>query len=64
VTVNGYTAQQDFTGAALVLSQLGEPGKGFEVLAGDAGQATYVDLAFLRRLFAKRRSPSGCKAIP
>jgi hypothetical protein len=58
VTVNGYTAQQDFTGAALVLSQLGEPGKGFEVLAGDAGSATYVDLAFLQSLLTKHRSPS------
>lgn len=58
VTVNAYTANQDFTGAALVLSQLGEPGSRFEVLAGDAGSATYVDLAFLRSLFAKRRSRS------
>jgi HAD superfamily hydrolase (TIGR01509 family) len=55
VTVNDYSARQDFTGAALVLSELGEPGAGFDVLAGDAGSATYVDLAFLRSLFAKRR---------
>ena len=54
VTVNGYTATQDFTGAAIVLCQLGEPGSRFEVLAGDAGSASYVDLAFLRSLFAKR----------
>ena len=53
ITVNGYTARQDFTGAALVLSQLGEPGAGFQVLAGDAGSATYVDLAFLRTLCAR-----------
>ena len=58
VTVNGYTAKQDFTGAALVLNQLGEPGAGFEALAGDAGPATYVDIAFLRALSARRRSPS------
>ena len=58
VTVNTYTAKQDFAGAALVLSQLGEPDSGFEVLAGDAGSATHVDLAFLRSLFARRRSPN------
>lgn len=64
VTVNGYTEKQDFTGAAAVLSQLGEPGSGFDVLAGDAGTATFVDLSFLRRLFARRRFPSGQAAIP
>ena len=50
VTVNGYTRQQDFSGAAIVLDQLGEPGAGFEVLAGDAGGVTVVDVAFLSRL--------------
>jgi len=54
VTVNGYTVQQDFTGAAVVLNQLGEPGSGFEVLAGDTGTATFVDLAFLQCLLAGR----------
>jgi len=52
VTVNEYTKHQNFTGAAMVLSQLGEPYDGFEVLAGDAGTATFVDLAFLRELWA------------
>jgi HAD superfamily hydrolase (TIGR01509 family) len=50
VTVNDYTRQQDFSGAAVVLNQLGEPGVGFEVLAGDACGATFVDVAFLSRL--------------
>lgn len=53
VTVNDYTKHQDFTGAALVLSQLGEPEDGFEVLAGDCGAATFVDLALLRELQAR-----------
>jgi HAD superfamily hydrolase (TIGR01509 family) len=38
VTVSSYTAQEDFTGAALVVSDLGEPaGPGVEVLAAAAG---------------------------
>jgi HAD superfamily hydrolase (TIGR01509 family) len=54
VTVNGYTRQQDFSGAAIVLDQLGEPGVGFEVLAGDACGTTFVDVAFLRHIFSKQ----------
>lgn len=50
ITVNGATRNQDFRGAALVLDQLGEPGQPFEVLAGDAGGATFVDVALLRRI--------------
>ena len=52
VTVNGYTRQQDFDGAAIVLDKLGEPDAGFTVIAGDAGKATYVDVPFIKRLFA------------
>jgi beta-phosphoglucomutase-like phosphatase (HAD superfamily) len=51
VTVNGYTRQHDFDGAAIVLDQLGEPDAGFTVIAGDAGEATYVDVPFIKRLF-------------
>jgi hypothetical protein len=54
VTVNDYTGQQDFSGAAIVVDQLGEPGAGFEVVAGDAGGATFVDVAFLMRIFSKQ----------
>ena len=50
ITVNDATRDQDFSGAAIVLDQLGEPGREFEVLAGDAGHAGVVDVAFLRRL--------------
>lgn len=52
VTVSGYTADQDFAGALLVLDQLGEPGAPFRVLAGDARGAAYVDAGMLRALFA------------
>ena len=50
ITVNAATRQQNFSGAAIVISDLGEPGQAFEVLRGDAGGATVVDLAFLRRI--------------
>ncbi len=51
VTVNDYTAQDDFSGAAMVLSDLGEPGAPFSVVSGDAQGAEYVDLAFLKGRF-------------
>jgi HAD superfamily hydrolase (TIGR01509 family) len=51
VTANRATRNQDFSGAAIALDQLGEPGQEFEVLAGDAGDATWVDVALLRRIF-------------
>ncbi len=51
VTVNGYTRRQDFDGAAIVLDKLGEPDAGFTVIAGNAGEVTYVDVPFINRLF-------------
>lgn len=50
ITVNDYTRSQDFSGARLVLNQLGEPERPFTVLAGDAGDASYVNLALVQRL--------------
>lgn len=50
ITVNGYTQDQDFTGALLVLNGLGEPDQPFTRLAGAVGNADYVDMAFLRSL--------------
>jgi beta-phosphoglucomutase-like phosphatase (HAD superfamily) len=54
VTVSSYTVEEDFSGAALVLSDLGEPGRPFRVLAGDAGSAEYFDVALARRVLATR----------
>ena len=51
VTVNAYTRHEDFSGAALVLDQLGEPGSSFEVLVGDAGGASHVDVRLIERIF-------------
>ncbi len=55
VTVNNYTRQQNFSGAILVLDQLGKPDTSFSVLAGDAGGTTYVDIALIRQLFAGQK---------
>lgn len=49
VTLNAYTRSQDFTGAVLVIDQLGEPDQPFEVLHGTIEQ-TYLDLTGLQQL--------------
>ena len=53
ITVNRTTQGEDFSGAAIVLDGLGEPGAPFTVLAGDAGGAGFVDVAFLRWIHAQ-----------
>ena len=50
ITVNGYTADDDFSGAAIVLDQMGEPDAPFTVLAGDASGASWLDMALVKRL--------------
>jgi HAD superfamily hydrolase (TIGR01509 family) len=49
ITVNDYTRDHDFSGAIAILSDFGEPGQPFHVLAGDAGGSEYVDLELLKR---------------
>lgn len=51
VTVNGYTRNDKFDGALIVLDQLGEPGAAFSVIDGDAGDAGHVDVPLITRLF-------------
>ena len=43
ITVSDYTRLHDFTGAAAVLSDLGEPGQPFSVLAGNTHGHGWVD---------------------
>jgi HAD superfamily hydrolase (TIGR01509 family) len=50
ITVNGYTLDDDFSGAAIVLDGFGEPDVPFAVLAGDAGGAAFCDMALVRCL--------------
>ena len=49
ITVNEYTSGHNFSGAAAVLSDLGEPQKPFTVLSGDAYGESHVGLDLLRR---------------
>jgi len=52
ITVDDYTKGSDFSGAAIVLDQMGEPDAPFTVLSGDAGPSQYLDLALVKRLHA------------
>jgi hypothetical protein len=52
VTVNDYTRLQNFNGAALVVSDLGEPTQPFAVLQG-APSGRWVDAKLLSALKAK-----------
>ncbi|MCA1979556.1 MAG: HAD family hydrolase [Thiobacillus sp.] len=52
VTVNDYTLDHDFTGAAVVLSDLGEPDAPCRRLAGPDLGRPFVDMAYLRALHA------------
>lgn len=50
IAVNGYTREDDFTGAAIVLDHWGEPDQPFTVLVGDAGGETCLSLDLVKRL--------------
>lgn len=50
VTTSAYTEQQDLSGAALVVDQLGEPGHPAQARLGKLDEAAYVDLRVLERL--------------
>jgi HAD superfamily hydrolase (TIGR01509 family) len=52
ITVNDYTLDHDFSGAAVVLSDLGEPDAPNQLLAGPDLGRPYVDVAYLRALHA------------
>ena len=52
ITTHAFTLDDDFSGAALVLDQLGEPEQPFRVLAGNALGRRYVDLDLLRAMQA------------
>ena len=48
VTINDYTAEHDFAGALVVLSDLGTPETHMQILSGTAYGKTQVDLDLLR----------------
>lgn len=52
ITTNYFTRNDNFDGASLVLDHLGEPDQPFRPRAGDADEATFVDVPLLRRIAA------------
>jgi len=52
ITINDYTKDHDFSGASLVLDQMGEPDNGFKTLAGDNHGASFIDLDLLYKIHA------------
>jgi len=53
ITINDYTKNHDFTGAAIVLDQYGEPGASFKVIEGDANGFNYLNIEMVTALHAK-----------
>jgi HAD superfamily hydrolase (TIGR01509 family) len=51
VTINDYTADDQFDGAIAVLSDLGEPDAPFKVLSGEVYGKEFVDIGLIRRWF-------------
>lgn len=50
ITINDYTKDHDFTGAAIVLDQYGEPGSPFKVIDGDAHGFDYLNINMIEAL--------------
>ena len=55
ITVNDYTHDHDFSGAALILDNMGEPGHPFEVLAGEVYGNTMLSCDLLQKLHTATR---------
>ncbi|NEP18336.1 MAG: HAD family hydrolase [Leptolyngbya sp. SIO4C1] len=56
ITVNSYTAQQDFAKAAAVLSHLGDPNQPIQVIKGKI-EAYYVSVAVAKQIWAQSPAP-------
>jgi HAD superfamily hydrolase (TIGR01509 family) len=52
VTTHPLTVDEDFTGASLVIDQLGNPEDFFTVSSGDAFKANYVDVDLLEKIIS------------
>lgn len=50
ITINDYTKDHDFTGAAIVLDQYGEPNSTFTVLEGDAQGFNHLNIDMIKAL--------------
>lgn len=56
ITTHAFTIDNDFTGASLVINQLGEPDKPFSVISGNSYGANYVDTRLLKNLINEREN--------
>ena len=54
ITINEYTKDHNFDGAALVLDSFGEPDVPFKVLQGDNHGHTYTDLLLLQEIHSNK----------
>jgi len=52
ITINDYTKTHDFTGASLVLDQMGEPESAFTTLSGNNHGASFINLDLLNKIHA------------
>ena len=50
ITINDYTREHDFSGAAIVLDQYGEPDSPFTVIQGDAHGFHFVNIDMIKAL--------------
>jgi HAD superfamily hydrolase (TIGR01509 family) len=53
ITVNEYTDTHDFTGAIVILNNLGEQDQPFEMIQGNPTESTFVDVSYLQELHAQ-----------
>ena len=56
IAVNHYTQEHDFTGAVIVLDQLGEPDHPFTVLSGDGFGHTYLNVELVKKLHNRAKT--------
>lgn len=64
ITTHPYTTEDDFTGAALVVDQLGEPGKEFTVAWGKNFSKNLVDLELLQLICQDANTGTETKQWP
>lgn len=50
VTINGYTEDHNFDGAAIVLDNMGEPDQPFNTISGDNHGFSYINLDMLQKI--------------
>lgn len=58
ITVNEYTHNHNFDGALAVLDRMGEADQPFRVIQGDVGDAHYLTLELVRRLWRQSWQPT------